>query len=78
MATTAVIGMKYWVSPVFSKRKRLGEFHHLHEDQMRNRKKFLDYYKMNVEAFKYILNAIQPSIAKWSNFIGRISHLQKC
>lgn len=59
---------QYWVSPILSKRKNLGEFNHLHEELMRNKEKFFDYYRMDMETFKYILTAIQPSVTKWSNF----------
>jgi hypothetical protein len=59
---------EYWVSPVLSNRRSLGEFHHLHEELKRNGEKFCDYYRMNVETFQYILTAIEPSITKWSNF----------
>ncbi|KAJ8911897.1 hypothetical protein NQ315_012311 [Exocentrus adspersus] len=57
-----------WVNSILSERQRLGEFHHLHTQFLKSREKFADYYRMNIETFQYILNSIEPSITKWSNF----------
>uniref|UniRef100_A0A8C5MR24 DDE Tnp4 domain-containing protein n=1 Tax=Leptobrachium leishanense TaxID=445787 RepID=A0A8C5MR24_9ANUR len=61
------------VSPVLPKRKRLGEFHHLHEDLQQDAARFYDYHRMSPETFTYILNAIRPSIENASDFRATVS-----
>uniref|UniRef100_A0A8C5LRV2 DDE Tnp4 domain-containing protein n=1 Tax=Leptobrachium leishanense TaxID=445787 RepID=A0A8C5LRV2_9ANUR len=64
---------RFWVNPLLVKRSRLGEFHHLHDDLQKDAAKFFDYYRMRLETFTYILDAIRSSITKSSNFRDTIS-----
>ena len=59
---------KCWVHSILCERSRLGEFHHLHGQLQEDGIKFFEYYRMSVGTFQYILNAISPSVEKWSNF----------
>uniref|UniRef100_A0A8C5WCY3 DDE Tnp4 domain-containing protein n=1 Tax=Leptobrachium leishanense TaxID=445787 RepID=A0A8C5WCY3_9ANUR len=64
---------QFWVKPIFEKRTRLGEFHHLHDELWKDAAKFFNYHRMSLETFTYILHVIRPSIEKSSNFRDTIS-----
>uniref|UniRef100_A0A8C5QLD1 DDE Tnp4 domain-containing protein n=1 Tax=Leptobrachium leishanense TaxID=445787 RepID=A0A8C5QLD1_9ANUR len=64
---------RFWVNPILVKRSRLGEFHHLRDKLQKDAAKFFDYYRMSLETFTCILDAIRPFITKSSDFRDPIS-----
>lgn len=57
-----------WVHELYKKRDTLGEFHHLFEDLIQHPDKFFKYFRMKVDTFYYILDAIKSDLTKTNNF----------
>ena len=56
---------KYWVRPIFKKRKLFGEFHQmLNELRVTDREYFFRYMRMNLERFNHLLSLVQDKIHK--------------
>ena len=59
---------KYWVRPIFKKRKLFGEFHQmLNELRVTDREYFFRYMQMNPERFNSLLSLVQDKIYKRRN-----------
>lgn len=57
-----------WVHELYTKRDTLGEFHHLFEDLIQHPDKFFKYFRMKMDTFYYILDAIRYELTKTNNF----------
>jgi len=57
------------IHPINLGRKAFGEFHHLFDELRQDEKKFLEYTRMKISTFDYILIKNEPLIIKnWTNF----------
>lgn len=56
--------------PFFDREERYGEFHTLFPQLIKQPLKFVEYFGMNYETFKYILTGIKPT--------GKESNLKVC
>ena len=55
--------------PINSKRKELGEYHHLFSDVRKDKARFFQYTRMTQETFAYILKKVEHRITKtWCNW----------
>lgn len=61
------------VNKIFSSRPINGEYHTLFQDLLEQPNKFFEYFRMLPETFHYILEGIEDSITKQSNFRECIS-----
>lgn len=55
---------KTWVHEINTNRLTFGEHHHLFPDLLRDRKKFLKYFRMSQDKFYELLELIKPDIEK--------------
>ena len=53
---------KMWVHEINAKRRTLGEYYHLFPDLLRDRKKFVKYFRMSQEKFYELLEIIRPDV----------------
>lgn len=57
------------IHPINLGREAFGEFHHLFDELRQDEKKFVEYTRMKMSTFDYILIKIKPLIIKnWTNF----------
>jgi len=65
------------VNELFSRRDDKGEFEMLFQELWDQPEKFFEYFRMKPETFEYILEKIEESITKFSNFRKCISAKQR-
>ena len=53
-----------WVHPINCRRPEFGAFAHLFPDLVNNPEKFYDFFRINNEQFKMLVELLRPSIEK--------------
>lgn len=56
--------VRTWVHDINTKRPVFGEHHHLFPDLLRDKTKFIQYFRMSQERFYELLNLIKPAIER--------------
>lgn len=55
---------RFWVHPINSQRRRLGEFHHLVQELAEHPERYERYVRMSKNQYEEILEGIRPLIEK--------------